>query len=408
MGNFFSLSLLQTANYIFPLITLPYLVRILGVEKFGLVAFAQAFIQYFIVLTDYGFQLSATREVSVNRNDKKKLSEIFSSVTVIKLLFMLLSFVILCLVVFFIPKFRQDWIIYLFAFGMVFDSVLFPVWLFQGMEEMHYITARNITAKFIFTLAIFVFIRNQNDYIYVPLINSLGFIVAGLISLRLVFTQFKITFVFPSPAQISSQLKDGWHIFISKIAINLYTTTTTFVLGLVTNNTVVGYYAAGEKIVRTVITMFNPVFQAAYPHFAKSAAESKELTVKKLKKILKLTSIVSLPLFLVFFFFATPIVRILLGANFANSVLVVRILSPLLFIIPAAYIFANLGLLPFKLDKYFARIYIGGALINLFLLICLLSIFNLEAKGAAISSLITEIFLTVILFLIVNNKTKNG
>ena len=127
LENFFSLSLLQAANYILPLITIPYLVRVLGPEKFGLVSFAQAFIQYFVFLTDYGFNLSAVRKVSIYREDAKKISQIFSSVFVIKFLLCILSFSILASLVFSVDKFRSDWELYFVTFGMVVGNLLLPI-----------------------------------------------------------------------------------------------------------------------------------------------------------------------------------------------------------------------------------------------------------------------------------------
>ncbi len=265
-SNFFSLSLLQAANYIFPLLTLPYLVRVLGVENFGLLAFATALITYFSIITDYGFNLTATREISIHRENKQKVIEIFSSVMTIKVLLMFLSFFLLTILVFSFEKFSKDWEIYFLTFATILGQILFPVWLFQGMERMKYITYLNVLSRLIFTVAIFIFVQEQNDYYMVPLLTSLGSLVAGIWSLVLVKREFGVIFVFQKIEVIKHYLVDGWHVFISRIYVSLYTTTNVLLLGLFTNHTIVGYYSIAEKTVNAIGSFFIPLDQTLYPY----------------------------------------------------------------------------------------------------------------------------------------------
>lgn len=123
--NLVSMYLMHGSNFIFPLITLPYLVRVLGPDKYGLLTFVQGFIQYFLIITDYGFNLSATRQIAINRGDNTKVSKIFCATIFLKLVFMLTSFILLSTIIITIPKFRHDGFIYLLAFLSVLGSVFF-------------------------------------------------------------------------------------------------------------------------------------------------------------------------------------------------------------------------------------------------------------------------------------------
>ena len=172
LHNVASLSSLQAITYILPIVILPYLFRTIGPEKFGLIAFAQAFVQYFMILTDYGFSVSATKEISLCHDDINKMSKIFAAVMMIKTLLMTLSFFVLAAIVCFIPKFRGDWMVYAVSFGAVIGNTLFPIWFFQGTEKMKYIAKLNIIGELIYAFCIFAFINGPQDYLKVALINS--------------------------------------------------------------------------------------------------------------------------------------------------------------------------------------------------------------------------------------------
>lgn len=394
LSNFMSLSVLQGANYVLPLITLPYLVRVLGPEKYGLIAFAQAFIQYFNILTDYGFNLSATREISIHRNNAQRVSEIFSSVMIIKLGLLVLSFVIMSILVFSFWKFRQDWLIYYLTFGMVVGQVLFPVWFFQGMERMKYITFLNITAKLIFTIAIFVFIRQASDYIYVPLLNLFGYWVAGALALWIVFRDFKIAFKVPSYSSLIHQLKEGSIMFVSTVAISLYTTSNVFLLGLFTNNVIVGFYSAAEKIVKALQGLWTPFSQAIYPIFSKLYYENRTKAQYMLKKILLYTGLITLAISLTGCIFAPFIIKVFFGEAFTPSVNIMQILVFIVFLIGMNNVLGIQGLVAFGFAKEFTLTVIIASITHLILLIIFIPVF--KGVGVAIATIATE---TIIIFI---------
>jgi len=398
LSNFFSLSALQGANYLLPLITLPYLVRVLGPEKFGLIAFAQAFIQYFIILTDYGFYLSATREISIHREDREKVSEIFSSVMLIKFALMILSFIFLSIVVFTFTKFRNDWQVYFLAFGTVIGQVLFPFWFFQGIERMKHIAILNILAKLLFTISIFIIIKNKNDYIYVPLLNSMGSIIAGIISLWVALRWFKVRVKIPSPIAIKQELKNGWHIFISKMAIGFYTTSNTVILGFFTNNTVVGYYAAGEKVIRAIQGLQIPFSQAVYPYISKLASESTEKALGFVRKAAKLVSLPTVLVSLLLLIFARHITRLVLGEQFQASVYVIKIQSFLPFIVGLASVYANFFLLGFGYTKIWSRIIMFAGCVSLIGAVIFVYLLQMAHIGISINVLLTELIVLSLSF----------
>lgn len=396
-GNIFSLGVLQGANYILPLLTLPYLVRVLGPEYFGLLAFATATIMYFMLITDYGFNLSATRQISIHRDDKDKVNEIFSSVMMIKTALMVVSFALMALLVFSFEKFSQHWDVYFITFGMVIGQVLFPVWLFQGMERMKYITYLNIGAKAFFTVCIFIFVQEQADYLLVPLLTAMGFIVAGIWSLYLVKKEFNVRFIWQTSVTLKFQLAEGWHVFFSSMAISLYTVSTIFILGLFTNNTVVGYFAAADKIVQAVKGLYQPVSQAIYPLIGKKIHEDKQAG---LAFIHKTTWIVGTGMFVIsvlLFLLAEPIVNLLLGAQYQQSVLFLQIMAFLPLIIALSNMFGIQTMLNLGYKQAFSRILVAAAILGVGLSLVLVP--RYEGLGTVFTLLIVEIFVTSVMYI---------
>jgi polysaccharide transporter, PST family len=402
LTNFTSLSILQISNYVFPLITFPYLVRVLGPDKFGLVNFAAAFAGYFGVITDFGFNFTATREISINRDDFNKIRIIFSAVMIIKS-----CFFFICLMIFFaliplIPFLYIDPLVFIFSFGSILGNLLFPIWFFQGMERMKYIPILNITLKAIVTIFIFVLITNSSDYKLLVLLNSLSFITTGIASLLIVRYKFKIRYISPGINEIKYQLKESWQLFVSNVAINLYTLSNTFILGLFTNNTIVGYFSAADKIRMAFQGIFNTISQTIYPHVSYLFKHSVQAGYNFIKKLFYISGTSGIIISLLIFNFASELVNIILGNNYKESIIILKIISFLPLIIVLSNITGIQTMLNINMKKTFTSVIIIASFINLTLAFMLVPLYR--EIGTSVSMLITEIFVTVSFFLSLNNK----
>ena len=397
MKNVASLTMLQAITYILPIVILPYLFRVIGPERFGLIAFAQAFVQYFMIMTDYGFSISATKEISLCRNEHAKVSRIFSSVMTIKIALAFLSLGVLGIIIYFIPRFRNDWMVYAFSFGAVAGNTIFPVWFFQGTEKMKYIANLNIIGGIASALSIFIFIRGPQDYLMVPLITSCASLITGLLGQYIVFSKFRVSFEFPGYNNVRQQLEAGWNIFISNVAINAYTTTRVFTVGLLTNNATTGFYSIAERIASLFQTFPLASFsQAIFPRLSKIFHKNKTKAFKIMQRIQQITINISLICLPVIFIFSHLIVRVVCGRDYQNTVLSLRLLLISIFFISANAFRVQFLLVCGKTHIY-SRIHVIMAMIGLPLIFLL--IYSFSYVGAAIATIAIEAGIFTITYL---------
>ena len=391
--NIFHLSFLQGLNYLLPLLSIPYLVRVIGPENFGLLAFSTATILYFNIISDYGFNLSAVREISIQRENKKRIEEIYSSVMIIKFILVLISFVLLSFVIFTLEKFSNDWKIYVLTYGIVIGQSLFPLFLFQGLQKLKNVAYLNALPKLFFILLIFICVKQKEDYWMVPLFNSLGFIFSGFFAVYYVRYKLQIRFK-NQPSQIlKNHLINGWHVFFSSISISLYTISSVFILGLLTNNTFVGYFSAAEKIIQAVKGLYVPISQAMYPYLSKMLHHNKTKGLNLIKKFTTYTGSVMFWMCFFIFMMSEDIVKFILGQQYLASIPLLKIMSFLPLLALLSNIFGVQIMLNFGLKKIFSLILSLAAILSIIL--SLLLVPKLNATGTAINILIVEIFVTV-------------
>jgi PST family polysaccharide transporter len=321
----------------------------------------------------------------------------------IKVMLMLFSFMLLSLIVFSFEKFSLHYEVYFFTFATVLGQVLFPVWFFQGMESMKYISYLNILAKTIFTVAIFVFVQEQDDYYLVPLLTSIGFIVAGLWSLWLIKKEFNVRFEWQRMETLKGYLVDGWHIFISRIYVSLYTTTNVILLGMFTNNTAVGYYSIAEKIVVAIGGLFEPANQTIYPYLARKYRENFSLFVTFVKKIAIIFLSISASFVLILEFFRDEVVRLVTGSYNDEVSLLLALFLLRVLTYPFGALFSN-SLIIMQRKKAFMRVMNYTVVLDL--LIVPPAIYFFQEKGLVISFVTVLITHVLLLLYYLNASIK--
>ncbi|MBT8392341.1 MAG: flippase, partial [Ignavibacteria bacterium] len=402
VSNFTSLSVLQAANYLFPLIILPYVVRVLGPGKYGLINFAVAFIAYFNLISEYGFNLSGTKAISLVRDSKKELSRTFSVILFIKIVLSVFSFVILLVIVYSIPFFNNNWEIYLLSFGMVIGWILFPGWFYQGIEKMKYITIIQVIVRSIITVLIFILIKQESDYLLLVILHSIAQILIGIAGLIVVRVKFHVKFCIPAFIDVKNQFKSGWNIFQSMIAINFYTTSNTFILGLFASETVVGYYAAADKIRIAFQGILSVLSQSVFPYVNNLYQESYQKFKSFIRLLLKIETSIGFILSLVMFIFSYQIADFLLGEKFIVSGEILRIISVIPLIVSISNVFGIQTILSMGYDKVFNKIISSAAIIHLILLLVLVP--KYFAVGTAYAVVLTEFIVLLFTFFFVYKR----
>jgi len=244
------------------------------------------------------------------------------------------------------------------------------------MEKMKYITILNITAKSIFTILIFVFIREQSDYLYVPIFNSLGYISAGAISLWIIFRNFGLKVYIPKVSIVYGYFKNSTQFFLSRASVSLYSNSNTFIIGLFLGNAMAGYYAAAEKLFMAIRMVYTPLNTALYPYMCKAK------NLKLYKRIFKYAVLFNFLLSLVIFIFSTFIINMLYGEGFMISADLLKIFSGLSLVMVPAILLGYPLLAAMGYPKYVNYSTIVASLLHIAILIAILPIINVYLVAA--------------------------
>lgn len=400
--NMIALGTIKGLEYILAFVTFPYLVRVLQVENYGLIVFSQSIINYFVLFTDYGFNLLGPKEIA-QQDTKEGQVRIFINIFAAKIILLLLWSVVFVVGLLVLHRqYGTDIALYSIVYLTVLGNVLFPVWFFQGIEQMRYITFVNIIARAFSAAGIFFFVRFNQDYLVAAFCQSSVPLVAAIFSWVIIWKEYSKVLCKPTLREIETELKEAWPIFASNIAINLYTASNIVFLGMLTNNTVVGYFSGAKKIIDNVTQLFSPISQAIYPHVSKKVTESKESAIAFLRKVVVIFGGGTFALSLFILVSATWIVRILLGSGYEQSVILLRIMAFLPFLIALSNVFGIQTMLTFGMQKEFSRIIMMAAVFNTCLVLPMIYFF--EGLGVCVSITLTESFVTLAMWYVLNKK----
>lgn len=401
--NVLSLSVVQIANNILPLLSVPVISRIIGPDKFGSINFAASFIGYFVLLIGYGFDLSATRKIARDPFNVENRNQVFSEVFYIQSILLLVSGIIFAWLLYSIPQFKVESLLMIFSFLICISTLFTQNWLFLAMQDMPKVAVFNLTTKLLFTVFILLLVKQKEDYVLQPLIIGCIQIAVSLASFAWAFKKYELKFV---RVPIVRTLKLLWTermIFFSLVVVNLFTSTNVFILGLYQSPTQVGYFTAGQKliiIIQTILT--TPLSQALYPYIGQSFGESKEAGIKMVQKLLPIVLMLTGAAVLAIIFLGPYLIRLFYGEKFYPAIPVLYILM----FIPLIICFSNLMgiqiMLNLKMDKVFFRITACGAAISIFL--NLLMIKKWGYLATSFNWVLTELLIAITMFLVLRRK----
>jgi len=393
--NFFFLGIVQIINVLLQLLVIPYVIRIIGIGGYGVIAVAQVVILFLSAITDYGFNQTATKDISLNRTDKAAISVIFYRVLFSKLLLCLLAFLLLVILILCVPILRSHSLLYLLAFTFVIGQSLFVNWFFQGLEKMHFIALLTLMARVVFAALVFACIKKENEGILFLLFWGTGNLAAAVAGLFIAYRLLAVRFVKPAWKDVVQELKEGWPLTAANISIYSCQYLNVFILRIFTSDLVAGYYSIAEKIFFTLKQVLAVFSQAIYPKLCGVFRQGHKDVILFFKKTYVPFLLAVLGGSILVFVLALPILYFFVGNAAINSVFFLRVLS-ITTIVVCLNIPAYLLLLAANEKKNFLKVIMIGTIVNIALNVICVQLW--EARGTVISVLITELFITVGLY----------
>lgn len=323
--NFIFNALLTICGYIFPLMVIPYVSRILGVANMGACNFVDSIVDYFTIFSMMGINTLGIREIAKSKNCREDLNKVFSELFSLNTITTLIAVLLLTIAVFCVPKF-QDYrdLFYLGILKLFFNYMLIN-WFFQGLEDFKYITMRYVVVKTIFVIAIFTLIHTNNDTILYYTLVCLSWALNGIINI--IYSKKIVSFRFTINIRkefITSFFILGCYWFMN----SLYTTFNVVFLGFRTNDTEVGYYTSANRLLCIIIALFTTLSSVIVPRVSSLIKKTDSEEYKKIiNKSFDAVIMFSIPLTIFIFYYSPNIIKFIFGLDFEGAITPLRIMS---------------------------------------------------------------------------------
>ena len=391
-SNFSNLSVLYSLNLLIPFFIYPYLIRVLGSETYGLVIYAQAIITYFVTLIGFGFNLSGVKLVSANRNNKQEIGKIISSILIIKFFLFIISIIFLIFILFYLPAAKGFEILFIFSMSSVLSELLFPIWYFQGIEQMGYWTKITLVSRLIYLVLIFLLIQSPDDYLFVPIAVGVGHLIGSLMSIYIIFFKHRIKFSLQSFQTLKFYFLDSIPLFLSGLSFNIISSNNKFIIGSFVGMGEVAYYDLADKL-RTLFKLPQTIINLTiFPRV------SREKNIVFIKQMFKITIFVNLILVSIVLLTSPKIITILAGNEMLPSLSLVNTLIFSILLLAMKDVFGVQILIPNGYNKIFTKIILMSLLIYLIQIVLIWTTIGFTSLNLIISTLASELFMVTLMF----------
>ena len=394
------LNLINTGTQmLFPLITFPYVCRVIEADGIGQINFFQSIISYISLFTCLGIPMYAIREIARDRSDVVQMNRTAMEILLLHSMLTLVGYAIVAILCLTVPQIQVSIPLFLILSLTIFFTAIGCEWFYQGIEDFKYITIRGLIIKTVSVVLLFIFVKSKTDLLYYgcyTVFGVLGGNIFNFFRLRKYIHRENIIF---SELHIKRHVKPVLKVFSFSVVTSIYLQLNTVLLGFLKNALAVGYFAAATKVMQMLLTMSACLGSVMMPRASHLIAENKEDEFNRLiQKSYDFTLAIALPMTIGLIFCAPSLITALCGVKFEHSILPSQIIAPIILMVAISNVFGIQVLFP-KGKINIVTLCCGiGAVADLILNLCLIPFFSYI--GTSIAYLGAEVATTVSMYFI--------